>query len=229
MMRWEVFIIPLIALGVWILGTIFRNAEEERQKLGALRLPGGGRGPTRRPMTDLDKFLEDARRRREQLEKREPPERKERPPQDRPPAPKTQRRREVPSPERRPPRPREVVTVPVAQPVAKPPRTMPEEMERVPVTASFPTPPPPVPVPPPAPVVVAPARVVPEPVVVQVVPTPVALKEVVVATAAPAIPHDRPAATSRAQIVNLLRNPSTRAAAFVLSEVLGPPLCRRRR
>ncbi len=72
-MQWEILIIPLIALGVWILGTLFKGGEDERTKKGA-RKPAGssGRGSARRPVTDLDRFLEDARRRRETEEKRKP-------------------------------------------------------------------------------------------------------------------------------------------------------------
>src|SRR5579872_5684220 len=83
-MHWEVLIIPLIALGVWILGTIFRT-EEEKAK-GRPRRPGegGGRSPQRRPTTELDRFLEEARRRREAAERRQQPEPSARPPEPRP-------------------------------------------------------------------------------------------------------------------------------------------------
>jgi hypothetical protein len=207
MMRWEVFIIPLIALGVWILGTIFRNAEEERQKLGARRQPGGGRGPTRRPATDLERFLEDARRTRKQLEKRTQPEKQ--PPASRPPRP----RRETPAP-----RPREVViAVPVAEPLPQPSRARPAEMEPMPA-AVFPQAPP---------VTAAPVRVVAEAVIVPSPSATTRVAEVAVAAAVPVAGRNRAAPTSRAQVIDLLRNPSTRAAALVLHEVLGPPLCRR--
>src|SRR6516164_3785374 len=68
-MHWEILIIPLIALGVWILGTLFKG-EDERNKRGA-RGPGGSvrRAPPRRPVTDLDRFLEESRRRREAEER----------------------------------------------------------------------------------------------------------------------------------------------------------------
>jgi hypothetical protein len=69
--NWEVLIIPLIALAVWILSTIFRNAEEQRQADRPPR-PGGTSdgGPPRRPRTELDRFLEEARRRRSMPEQR---------------------------------------------------------------------------------------------------------------------------------------------------------------
>ncbi len=55
---WIVFVI--IGFGIWILVTLFRKAEEERQR-NLQRPPGGAR----RPVTDLDRFLEEARRRKE--------------------------------------------------------------------------------------------------------------------------------------------------------------------
>lgn len=73
-MHWEILIIPLIALGVWILGTLFKTGEDEKMKKG-VRRPGSvtGRGSGRRPVTDLDRFLEEARRRREAEESPKPP------------------------------------------------------------------------------------------------------------------------------------------------------------
>ncbi len=72
-MHWEILIIPLIALGVWILGTLFKG-EDERAKKG-VRRPGvsSGRTPARRPVTDLERFLEEARQRRETEERRKVP------------------------------------------------------------------------------------------------------------------------------------------------------------
>jgi hypothetical protein len=59
---WVIFIV--VGVGVWILVTVFRKAEEERLK--NLPRPGAAdRGPGRRPATDLDRFLEESRRRRE--------------------------------------------------------------------------------------------------------------------------------------------------------------------
>lgn len=123
-MHWEILIIPLIALGVWILGTLFKG-EEERNKRGA-RGPGGSvrRGPTRRPVTDLDRFLEESRRRRETEEReRTLPVPPPRPVVSRPPL-----RERVAKPRETPPRitlampPPEPppVAVPVARPVQEP-------------------------------------------------------------------------------------------------------------
>ena len=63
-MQWEVLIIPLIALGVWILGTLLKS-DDEKAKPGVRRPNGSGRTPARRPVTNLDQFLDEARRRRE--------------------------------------------------------------------------------------------------------------------------------------------------------------------
>ena len=117
-MQWELLIIPLIAVGVWILGTLFKTGEEDRTKKGARR-PGSpsGRGSGRRPVTDLDRFLEDARRRRETEEKRkvsaEPPQPTiSRPPlSERPPPPRERLRP--------PPPVLRAEEVPVAIPVAR--------------------------------------------------------------------------------------------------------------
>jgi hypothetical protein len=78
-MSWEVLLIPIIALAVWILSSIFRSVEDEREKNKPRRTPSeGGRlrvpPPQRRPVTDLDRFLEDARRRREAAQPRPPAE-----------------------------------------------------------------------------------------------------------------------------------------------------------
>ena len=129
-MHWEILIIPLIALGVWILGTLFKTGEDDKMKKG-VRRPGSvsGRGSGRRPVTDLDRFLDEARRRREA---------EERPKPSPPPAP-TRPKIAVSPPRQRPAPPREEarvappiarraevpLTVPVARPVAQPARAEP--------------------------------------------------------------------------------------------------------
>jgi hypothetical protein len=64
--NWEMLIIPLIALGVWILSAIFRGAEEERDKERLAKPPEQGRRmrQPRRAQTELDRFLDEARNRR---------------------------------------------------------------------------------------------------------------------------------------------------------------------
>jgi hypothetical protein len=114
-MHWEILIIPLIALGVWILGALVKGEDEKTKK--PVRRPGNasGRAP-RRPMTDLQRFLE-ATRRREAEET----------PQPLPPRPSIARAplRERPSqPRETPPRPaprsKRRDEAPVAAPIARP-------------------------------------------------------------------------------------------------------------
>lgn len=115
-MHWEILIIPLIALGVWILGTLFKG-EDERNKRGA-RGPGGSvrRAPPRRPVTDLDRFLEESRRRREAEER----ERVLPAPQPRPVVSRPPLRERVAKPRETPPR-----TAPTMAPQESPPVAVP--------------------------------------------------------------------------------------------------------
>jgi hypothetical protein len=222
-MHWEVLIVPLIALGVWILGTLFRSEEEKRtqapvRRPQGARVPGGGR-----PVTDLDRFLEEARRRREAAEKRlpVPPDRSDEPVVVRPTPPRK-------TPEARPVRPSERL-----QPPARPVPTA-RPVEAVPVAIPVATPvPTPAPAPPPAPrprlaeVVLetvaqpVPALAVPEP------PPPLAMPET--SSLAAVVPRVQSLSPALAQAYALLRSPQTAAAAFVLREILDRPLCQRRR
>ena len=58
---WIIFVI--IGFGVWLVVTVFRKAEEERQRTQQQQRPRPDRGG--RPTTDLERFLEEARRRGE--------------------------------------------------------------------------------------------------------------------------------------------------------------------
>jgi hypothetical protein len=213
-MHWEVLIVPLIALGVWILGTLFRPEEDERAKQRRRGpLEGGARLPPRRPVTDLDRFLEEARRRRETAERGrsasppaetapEPQQRVARPPllQDRPSREPPRRPRPAPStPSRRP-----AAEVPVALPVARP--------------VTIPVPEPSIPT----------AVVVP---IAEPIPPPADAAEVSPAGVHPDAPHKRsPVLTPvLAQVAALLRSPQSAGAALVLREIFDQPLCRRRR
>ena len=135
-MHWEILIVPLIALGVWILGTLFKGEDAKVKKGGRLPNNASGRAPSRRPVTDLERFLEDARRRREVEEAPKPPPPRpsiaraplrERPAQPRqtPPrlASRSKRREELP------------VAVPVARPVAQAVAVVAEAVIDVPVRA----------------------------------------------------------------------------------------------
>ena len=198
-MPWEVLLIVLVVVGVIILATVFTNSNEQpknRQPPRDLR----PRTPNRRPITDLDRFLEEARRRREGREAAEPRPR---------PAPTVA---PAPAPPRpaAPPRERPVRTVPdqptrpaKVAPPAPSPRREPVVVEAVPVFELVPEPearrletvaPPPPP---------APAR-------------PVQHQE------------PRKLSPTMAQIVTLLGSPRTAAAAaFVLGEVFNKPLALR--
>jgi hypothetical protein len=135
-MHWEILIIPLIALGVWIIGTLFKSEDDKTKKAVGRRFPyppqnGGGRGgvrtpPGRRGVTDLDRFLDEARRRREPEERRKAPPSPSRAPEARPPL------RERPTRQQPPPRPdtpvivpEEAVVLPVPRPIAPPPVAQP--------------------------------------------------------------------------------------------------------
>src|SRR5690242_6074220 len=112
-MGWEVLIIPMIGVAVWIISTLIRNAEEAKAP---------PRPPQRRPerVTDLDRFVREAQRRRrveeaEEEDRPSPGQREEEKP--------TRRERREP-PRRTPPRrdeapvARPVETTPAFEPVA---------------------------------------------------------------------------------------------------------------
>jgi hypothetical protein len=73
MQHWEILIIPLIALGVWIIGTLFKSEEEKGKRGVSRRGNGPGRAPGRRLVTGRDLFIDEARRRREPEERRKAP------------------------------------------------------------------------------------------------------------------------------------------------------------
>ena len=210
----EIFIIPLIALAVWILQYIFRGPEENnKQQPGRPRpaaAPQRPAGPRpRRPVTDLDRYLEETRRRRVQGEDRPPPIEVAPERSARDEALERERRR-VAAPKPPPPPPPRVVPVPpqrTLQPIAEPLR----------------------------PVV---AEIVPVAVPVQ---SPINARTEQAATmrgaelAAPQVDsrrreERRVAATPvQKELARLLRAPQGLAAALVLQEIFGEPLCRRKR
>jgi len=103
-MPWEFIIVPIIAVAVWIIGTLIRGAEKAQGPNGA---------PPRRGerVTDLDRFLREIHRRRQAEERtEEPPQRAER------------RREPEPPPVRRaPPREEIPVVLPVQEVIAAEP------------------------------------------------------------------------------------------------------------
>jgi hypothetical protein len=197
-MPWHILIILLIPVAVVILSSLFRTAEQKNRR----DRPGGEfRPPPRRPVTDLDRFLDEARRRREPPERREVPGGSEVTPATKPGPP--------PRPPRQtPPRPREI---------RLPPRRQPVLLEDVPPSRPPAAPPPPVQVPVAEPVrsaSAAPAVRAPAPAITPMTPTP-----------------SRQQALSPVlqQVAQVLRTPRSAATAVVLREVFGPPLCMRRR
>lgn len=105
-MHWEILIIPLIALGVWILGALVKGEDDKTKKV--VRRPGNGssRAP-RRPETDLQRFLEATRRREAEETPKPPPPRPAIARAPLRPASRSKRRDELP------------VAVPLARPVAQ--------------------------------------------------------------------------------------------------------------
>ena len=69
-MDWIKLVIPLIAVAVWILSNLAKNRDEtRRQRTAPPPKPEDGMGPARRRTpAEVDKFLEEVRRRREALE-----------------------------------------------------------------------------------------------------------------------------------------------------------------
>ena len=115
----EVVIIPLIIFGVWVLQQIFKANEDNKEadkgrRTRAVRPPQQGNSP-RRQVSDLDRFLEETRRRKRQEENRPvvaelvPVQPVPRPPLREPerPAPRPQPPRQERRPAPRPPAPPE--------------------------------------------------------------------------------------------------------------------------
>lgn len=218
-MDWPWIIFMIVGVGVWILVSVFRKAEEERQRnlpRPAARDPN--RGPGQRPMTDLDRFLEEARRRRDQGQR--PPQKVEIPaalPVNRAPRPPREPRRQ-PTAQRPPERRSDYVPTVRRSASERRPETVPTPAALKPSK------------PVPAAAVVEVVEVVSDdekgrlsslPAVIQALPAPVAPLGGVLAHRVHKI------SPVVAQLPSLLRNPQTTAAAFVLREIFGPPVCRR--
>jgi hypothetical protein len=200
MQHWEILIIPLIALGVWLLGTLFKDENEAAKR--APRRPGSppGRGPARRPVTDLDRFLEEARRRREAEERRKvPPAPPPRPATTRAPlSERPSRNLDVPS--RPVPTSRRTEEAPVPLPVSRPvpqPATIREAAAEAALLVPRPQPLAEAPPPPPP--------------------------------ATPATTRDTRPSPIVQQVRALLSKPQSAGTAFVLREIFDRPRCQRRR
>jgi hypothetical protein len=211
---WEALIIPLIALAVWILGAIFRGGEQQQQERERRPRSGaeGGRprGP-RRPTSELDRFLEEARARRKPAA---PPVETERPrpepvileavPVETPPEKPPERPR--PSPERRP-KPRPPVTTPPVAPAVRVPVAQPIAM----------------------PAAVAPAPPPPAPVMERRTPTQNPEAERAPALAM-SVPTTQPRRTSALglKLLEMLRDKQSLATAVMLREIFDRPVAMRR-
>src|SRR5262245_56082520 len=105
-LRW---LIPLIALAVWVLSNLARNREEPRRPVRPQQSPPAGAGPEppgggprpRRSSAEIDDFLQEVRRRRDVAERK-------------PAKPATARVETLRPVE--PPRPRPSLAVPAASP-----------------------------------------------------------------------------------------------------------------
>ena len=180
---WKLLLIPVIAMIVAVLASIFRGAEEMRRRNN--QRPGSGSAPRREgPVGDsngLDQFLEEIRRRQ------------------------AARQESARSAQRETRRPREGPT-PVLTPVDMPP---PRRREVPVLEVALEVPP-------------AAAAAVTE--VAVVGPSPIAPPVL-----APPAESAVAASAVREQTAALLKSKSGLRTAFVMREVLGMPMCRRRR
>lgn len=205
-MFWSVVMILIIALGVMILGSLFRGSEPER-KDG--RADDAAAGRPRRSANDLDRFLNEIQRRR-QAGGRAP----------QPPAAEGGR-----PAERRSSRPPQAVPVPTARPSEqsrrRPPRPQ-TPSSRVPA---------PTPVVEAIRTALPPLA---EPMVAQVVvpldrPPLAAPAAALPAAAPPPSVRERARSPALTQLTAMLRSPRQMRAAIILREILNPPLSQRRR
>src|SRR5215475_2383265 len=79
---WEILIIPIIGVGVWIISTLLRGEEEAKKP----DEPGGQRKPQK--VTDLDRFLREVQRRRKAGEREPEPSQQVEPRREEPPPPR---------------------------------------------------------------------------------------------------------------------------------------------
>jgi hypothetical protein len=116
--NWFFWLLPVIALGIWILSNLLTNREEEKRPARPVRRPAAGdeSGRPQQPvLTDLDRFLQEVNRRRQAAEARAANPAQARPPVPAP-VPIAERPARVPRPEPAPPR---VRPVPTSQPARR--------------------------------------------------------------------------------------------------------------
>ncbi len=200
-MPWHVLLILLIPVAVVILASIFRGAEQKNKKDRNSSPSGEPRNPSRRAGTDLDRFLEEARRRRETSERRETVGTRQESVAPKPAPPPRQKNQSRPTP----PRPREMP--------APPPRRQPVLLEEVPVGR---------------PVVVL-AEPTPAQLVRPGESTSVKPVELAAPPPAPMNTQQKAPSLVLQQVARMLSSPQSVAAAVVLREIFDQPMCRRRR
>jgi len=235
-MGWDFWwVVPLLAVGFWIIGTLLRNSssaardkDTQEANRGAPQRPGQQRpgqpdrplGPPRRPQqssADLDRFLQEVSRRKQGAAAPPPPEVVVRPAEQprRPtasrPAPTS---RPAPARPAAPPRP-------AAPRSKKPPTGRPLVVEPLPVLEVVPVPE--------EPTSTAPREQWAEPVQAAVVTGTTIGAGLTQPTFAAEAGTPRAVPPRLAQILGLLKTPQQLRAAMVLREVLDPPLCKRRR
>jgi hypothetical protein len=198
---WDVWIIPIIAIAVWIIGALVRSREEDRGRkvTRPVGRPGSPQGPE--AATELDRFLRELHRRRQVTEQQEARERAAAPPLTVEPV--SPRPRPVPPERTGPRRPAPRTTRrPVAGPVRQTIPTVIPVTQPVPVAA--PSPP-------------------------SVQPVPVATVAAPVESPPPEAIPVLPPSHLKQTLDGLLQSPDRLRAAVVLQEILGPPVCCRRR
>jgi hypothetical protein len=221
-MHWEILIVPLIAFAVWILSSLLKEAEEPVKGR-----PRGEGGPQRgrRPPSEVDRALAQRRAQRSEAERNRDPGtqpfgpsdrrgaepmpaalQRERPEKEQPRRAEQRRPQPPPQPSPAPPA-RRLLDQPVAPPKAKPaPVELAPQLAATPAPAQVGVRPAPPAAPPGAPPAVTSALQKPN-----VAPT--------VTTTEPVL----------APLMQLLRSPQSARLAFILREIIDPPLCRRPR
>lgn len=203
-MEWLKLVIPLIFVAVWILSQLAKNRDQTPRRTKPPPLPKDedeDEGPRpRRSAGEVDRFLEEVRRRRARAEGRTSPP----PVVAEPPRPKPAARRPAPEPARSFPPP-----IQAPPPVPSPPPTprMPPAVQPAPVTFRMPS------IEPATEVVVA----------VPLDPRPADR----LAPFIPAVVAGPARSSALIRAVSLLRDRQTMMAAIVLREILGPPVSKR--
>lgn len=207
-MDWS-WLIPVVAVAIWIIGQVARNAAEQQKKPG--QRPAAAR--PRNAKSDIERFLEEINQRRQQQQRQQTQQQQQQPRRQQPASqPSATSGASRPAQERRPAetsRPK-----PVTRTRPEPARPRPAEP---PVLARVLAPPP-----------------ASEPPMIALPADARAVEPQVVAAAfldprTAAMPIQRPIPTHLTEVRRLLKGPQSLKTAFVLTEILGVPRSRRRR